>query len=130
MYFSWKLMNNGEESVELVKERKQVLERVMEKETYNVAKKILDRFGYAGSNKTGPATNTAAAGQPIQHQDKMRSNAANETTAKSDSPRQDKPHAFIPSPNKSSLKNRHSSWTVADFDCEMKRQKAAETQLK
>ena len=38
----------------------------MEKETYNVAKKILDQFGYAGSNKTGPAPNTEAAGQPTQ----------------------------------------------------------------
>ena len=106
----------------------------MEKETYNVAKKILDQFGYAGSNKTGPAPNTEAAGQPTQqHQDKMRSSAANGTTAKSDSPRQNKPHVIRPSSNKSS--------PAADYDCrkiykemqdmhEMKRRTAAAAQLK
>lgn len=39
------MTRNSEKSVELRKKKKKILEEVMDKETYKVAKEILDKFG-------------------------------------------------------------------------------------
>lgn len=45
LYFTSQMTRNSEKSVELRKKKKKILEEVMDKETYKVAKEILDKFG-------------------------------------------------------------------------------------
>ncbi|XP_057655739.1 endoplasmic reticulum junction formation protein lunapark [Diorhabda carinulata] len=50
-YYSRKLNRNEMKLVKLKEEKKKILENVMEKETYKVAKQILDKYGNDTSNK-------------------------------------------------------------------------------
>ena len=44
-YYNWRMVSNSAKSVKLRKKKKDILEDVMNTETYKVAKEILDVFG-------------------------------------------------------------------------------------